>query len=312
MNHSKKVSAYAPATVANLGPGFDVLGLAVKSPGDIVHVWVEEEGPPGVQIREINGTKELPYDASLNTAGVAAARVLECAGSKVSISLVLEKGMPLGSGMGSSGASAAAAAFATNHLLGAPLENSELLQAAREGERVACGSPHADNVAPSLFGGIVLLRPDFEDEVISLPVPPSLWCGLVRPNLHIRTADARSVLPKNISVEDAVFTNGNLASLVSALYEGDLQRLGRSIQDRIATPHRSSLIPGYEAAVQGVKEVGGLACGLSGSGPTLFVLAASQLGCEEGSEVVADVFHRNGLESTTWVSEVSAQGARIV
>ncbi|NUN16036.1 MAG: homoserine kinase [Myxococcales bacterium] len=306
-------TAFAPATVANVGPGFDVLGLAVSFPGDTVSVEAVDE--PGVQLVKITGDGGLlPTDPQSNTAAVAATKVLDLLGLRdtIGVRLTLNKGLPLGSGMGSSGASAVAAALATANLVDTPPPRIELLNACREGEAIACGSPHADNVAPSLVGGIVLLRPSETLDVISLPVPRGLYCALAHPSVVIRTADARAALPKAVPLPDAVYSGACLASLVSALYDRDFERLARSIDDRLATPTRSRLIPGYDAVRASALAAGAVGCSISGSGPTMFAFAVGAKSARRVAKAMRQTFLTYVQSCEIWACPVDNHGAKLV
>lgn len=307
-----QVSAFAPATLSNLGPGFDCLGLAVAGIGDIVSVQMMSS--PGVRIEAIHGDGgRLPFDPASNTAGVAARAVLAHAGRlDQGLALWIHKGLPLGSGLGSSGASAVAAAFATRALVCPELPDSALLDACMQGEAAASGSPHADNVAPALLGGIVLIRPAAPPETVRLPVPSDLWMGLVHPAIEVRTLDARRALPTHVTVADAVHQAAHLASLTSALYDGDLERLGRSVCDRIAEPARRRFIPGFEAAMEAARSAGALAGSISGSGPTLFALARGEAAAARAARAMADALGRAGIAARPWHAQVDPRGARLV
>ncbi len=238
MAHPDRIRVFAPATVANVASGFDVLGFALETPGDAVLLVKTAEKK--VRVASITGDGgRLPTDPRKNTSAVAAAGFLDRIGNPFGVEISLEKRMPLSSGLGSSAASAVAAVVAANLLAGEPLSRRELLPFTMESERVACGSAHADNVAPALLGGFVLIRSYDPLDVVQLPVPPGLSCAVVHPHTELRTEDARRVLKKEIRLSDATRQWGNLAALVAALYNGDLQLLGRSLQDVVAEPARS-------------------------------------------------------------------------
>ncbi|MEW5982088.1 MAG: homoserine kinase [Acidobacteriota bacterium] len=318
------VRVFAPATVSNLGPGFDVLGLALARPGDIVEA--ETSDRPGVALVEVTGEQgALPRDAGANSASVAAADVLRryesaaagrpaAAPAVTGIWLRLHKQMPLASGLGSSGASAAAGAFAANELLGRPFSSAELVESAAAGERAACGSPHADNVAPSLLGGITLVRSYDPLEVVRLPVPAGLFVVAVHPHCKVSTARARALLAAcRFPLPDIVANAGNLAAMVAALYRGDLPLLGRTIEDRLVEPVRAELIPGFGTVRRAALEAGALGCSISGSGPTLFALADADDGAARVALAMRAAFKSAaGLESDAWMGPVSGQGARVV
>jgi homoserine kinase len=308
----QRIRVFAPATIANLGPGFDVLGLALTEPGDLVKA--ELTAGRGVEIVEITGDNgTLSREPLKNVASIAAADVLRRSGSGGGIRLWLHKQMPLASGLGSSGASSAAGAVAANELLGAPLSRSELVVSAMEGERVVSGTAHADNVAPSVLGGVVLIRSYDPFEVVSLPTPDALRVAVVHPHCHVSTADARRLLKDRAFGLDAIVPNlGNIAALVTALCTGDLDLLGRSIEDRLIEPLRATLIPGFDEVKKAALQAGALGCSIAGSGPSIFAFAAHDESAERIGSAMRVAFRAAGLESDVWSGKVSTQGARVV
>jgi homoserine kinase len=309
---ARRIRVFAPATIANLGPGFDVLGLALTEPGDLIEA--ELTSTQGVEIVDITGDDgALSRDPRKNVASIAAADVLRRAGSSDGLRLWLHKQMPLASGLGSSGASSAVGAVAANEVLGAPLSPSELLLSAMEGERAASGTPHADNVAPSVLGGIVLVRSYHPFEVVSLPTPEALRVAVVHPHCHVSTADARRLLKDRAFGLDAIVPNlGNVAALVTALCTGDLDLLGRSIEDRLVEPLRATLIPAFDVVKTAALQAGALGCSIAGSGPSIFAFAAHDESAERIGSAMRAAFRSAGLESDVWSGKVSAQGARVV
>ena len=306
----RRVTAFAPATVANVGSGFDVLGFAVQRPGDTVEARRREER--GVSLLQVTGDDgRLPRDAS-NTAVVAARTLLEQLGDPFGVELILHKGMPLASGLGSSAASAAAALGAVNRLAGDPLAAQELLPCALAAERVAAGAGHADNVAPALMGGFVLIRSVAPLDLVRLPVPDGLAAALLSPDVEIPTEAARRMLRKQVPLADAVSQWGNLAALVASLYTGDLALMGRSLDDLIAEPVRAVLIPGFAAVKAAALAGGAIGCSISGAGPAVFALAASLGRAETVAEAMRQTFADAGLTATAYVSEISRAGPRIV
>jgi homoserine kinase len=304
------VEAYAPATVSNLGPGFDCLGLAVHGPGDTVRARRREQ--PGVILTKITGDKgRLPRDAS-NTACVAVTALLERLGlaESVGVELELDKGLPLGSGLGSSGASACAALLASVTALGLQVGNEALIDAARKGEAVACGSPHPDNVAPAILGGIVLIAAIDPLRVVSLPVPEPLRITIYTPGCELKTADARAVLPERVSLDAAVRQSARLGLLIHALHTGDLALLGEAIVDDIVEPARAHLIPGFLDAKINALEAGALACSISGAGPTCFALTDSDERAAALLEILDETFTLAGVPGVGRVERVGP-GARV-
>jgi homoserine kinase len=311
MSHPSRITVFAPATVANVASGFDVLGFALDSPGDAVTLSRVQGG--GVKVIAVTGDGgKLPRDPQKNTAAVAISGFLARMGHPFGVEISLEKRMPLSSGLGSSAASAVAAAYAVNIMAGQPLSPRELLPFTMEAERAACGSAHADNVAPSLLGGFVLIRSYSPLDVVQLPVPAGLSCAVAHPHAEVRTEDARKILKKEIRLADATRQWGNLAALVAALYNGDLQLLGRSLQDVVAEPARSLLIPGFGAVKSAALDAGALGCSISGSGPSVFALCASaEISARVGDAMVA-AFLAAGLASDLYISAVNTKGPMVL
>ena len=308
-----RARASAAGSVSNLGPGYDVLGLCLEGPRDVVEVALNASGQ--VRLRDIQGDGgHLPRDADQNCATVAAREVLTRFGAPgVGLDLWLEKGLPLGSGLGSSAASAVAAAVATASLVAPELPRRALLDACREGERLATGSPHPDNVAPSLLGGLVACVPGEGEaiDVVSLLVPEGLRVVTVKPDISVSTAEARAALPREVSMGDAVANVAEMAALITGLARGDWELVGRSLRDRFATPYRKRLIPGYDAVVSAAVAAGAVGAGISGSGPTLFALCAEEAHASAVSATMVDIFESYGLASVAYTSAVDMGGARV-
>lgn len=306
------VTIFAPATIANLGPGFDVLGVAIEGMGDWVSVTLRDE--PGIVIESITGDdNKLSLDATQNTAGVAAQEALRLIGaSGVGLSLRIRKGMPLGSGLGSSGASAAAAAWGVNVLFDSPLTKQRLLYATLLAESSVSGW-HADNVGPSLFGGFILIRTYDPLDIIELPTPFGLTFALVTPEMELPTKKSRGVLPSEIPMQKHVEQSGNLAALVASLFGGSPILLGRAMKDVIVEPARASLIPGFEKVKAAAFEAGALACSIAGAGPTLFALCDDAITGAIVAGAMQEAFATHGgLRSSTHVARVDEEGARVV
>lgn len=307
----KTVRAFAPATVANVSCGFDVFGFAVEEPGDEV-ILTFTEGT-GVRIKKIEGDGgRLPLEAEKNTAGVAVLAFLKAIKSDQGVEIILKKNLPLGSGMGSSAASSVAALVGINHLLGEPFLRSDLLPFAMEAERIACGSAHADNVAPSLMGGFVLIRGYDPLDVVSIPTPENLYCTLIHPHLELNTQDSRKVLRVNITLKDAVTQWGNIAGLVAGLMKPDYGLISRSLKDVIAEPVRSMLIPGFDIIKQKAVENGALGSGISGSGPTIFALSTEEETAHLVGKAIGYEFEKFRLNSEVFISRINPLGARIL
>lgn len=305
------VKAFAPATVANVSCGFDILGFAIDAMGDVVEVRLKDT--PGLEVISIEGDEgRLPYDAAKNTCTVAIQAMLDKLELNQGMEISLQKGLPLGSGMGSSAASAVAALVAANRLLGDPFDKKDLLPFAIAAEKAACGAGHADNVAPSLLGGFVLIRDYHPLDIIKLPVPKSLYCTLLHPHYELRTADSRSVLRDSISMKHATIQSGNVAGLIAGLYEEDYQLISRSLKDVIAEPFRSVLIPGFEEVREVVKSVGALGMGISGSGPTLFCLTEGQEDAHKVAEATQQVYAALGLGVDVYFSAINTRGGFVL
>jgi len=314
----RSVTVFAPATVANVGSAFDVLGFAVAAPGDTVTARRSEK--PGVTISEIVGDNGvLSRDPHKNTAGVsvlALIKHLEGQGlsslATTGIDISLEKGLPIGSGLGSSSASTVAAVVAANEILGAPLSREELLPFAMEGERVACGAAHADNVAPALLGGFVLIRSYDPLDVVHLPTPSNAWVTVLSPHLELKTQDARKVLKRSVSLESAISQWGNVAALVAGIYQNDVRLMGRALEDKIVEPERAQLIPGYAAAKKAALEAGAAGCSISGSGPSLFALTESEAAANTVGTAMRSAFAALEIQSNVYVSQINSTGTSVI
>lgn len=307
----QSVKAFAPATVANVSCGFDILGFAIDAMGDVVEVQLKDE--PGLKVISIEGDGgRLPYEIEKNTCTVAIQAMLDELGQEVGMNITLKKGLPLGSGMGSSAASAVAALVAANHLLGTPFEKKNLLPFAIAAEKAACGAGHADNVAPSLLGGFVLIRDYHPLDVIKLHVPDGLYCTLLHPHFELKTSDSRSVLRDNVSLKHSTIQSGNVAGLIAGLFQEDFELIGRSLRDVIAEPYRATLIPGFYEVKEAVKAAGALGMGISGSGPTLFTLSKGAEFSESIINAAQEVYDSIGLGVDVYHSAINTRGAYVL
>ncbi|MEL7833958.1 homoserine kinase [Fodinibius sp. Rm-B-1B1-1] len=305
------VKVFAPASVANVSCGFDVMGFALDHPGDEIVARRTEE--PGIQISKVTGEHGvLPTSVNENTAGVAARALLEQFDREVGIELEIHKKMPLGSGLGSSAASSVGAVVAVNHLLGLPYETDELLAFAAEGERVACGTPHLDNVAPSLFGGFVFIRSSAPQDVIELDCPKPLFATVVHPHIKIRTEDTRKILRRDIPLQKAVTQWGNVGGLVAGLLKGDYELISRSMQDVIIEPIRSVLIPGFAEVKEAALNTGALGSGISGSGPSIFALSSDKETATAVGEAMRQKFKEIGLDNEVYISPINTEGPQVL
>ncbi len=311
------VTAFAPATVSNVACGFDVLGFALSEPGDEVTARALDDGEsatPRVLIDDIvNDQGRLPRDPVRNTASVAVQAFLAAIGGRRGIALTIRKGLPLSSGLGGSAASAVAAVVAADALLNVRASRETLMACAFEGERLAAGSAHGDNIAPAVYGGFVLVRVANPPDVIRLPIPHGLTAVVVHPDLEIETARARALLGPTVPLADAIRQWANLGAFVDALHRGDFDQMARSLEDSIAEPRRAQLVPGLALIKRAAADAGALGCSLSGSGPSLFAL------CRDGTSaaaVAAAMTHavktHVGGEPQTYVSAIAPGGARVI
>lgn len=303
------VKVFAPATVANVSCGFDVLGFCLDGIGDELIIRKVKE--PGVRITKIEGQK-LPLATKENVAGIAAEALLEQLTSTVGFEIEIYKGIKAGSGIGSSAASAAGAVFGINALLGEPFTRNQLIQFAMKGEELASGTAHADNVSPALLGGFTLVRCGKTPDVISLPSPSELYATILHPKIELRTADARSVLKQSIPLDKGIEQWGNLAALVSALHTSDYDLIGRSLVDVIIEPERSALIPYFKEMKQAATAAGALGSGISGSGPSIFTLSKGKITAEKVQQAIAAAFAPSGIEYDTFISKINTEGAKFL
>lgn len=308
----RKVTAFAPATVSNVGCGFDVLGFALDAPGDEVTASVR--ATDGVVIESITGDGgRLPREASRNTAGVAALALLAALGERRGVSLHIAKGLPLASGLGGSAASAAAAVVAVDALFDARAPLDTLIACALEGEGLGVRTAHPDNIAPALCGGFVLVRHPNPPDIIRLPVPPELTAVVVHPEIEIETAKARALIGATVPLSDAIRQWANLGALVDALHRADFGLLSRALEDTIAEPRRAALVPGLAAIKKAALDAGALGCSLSGSGPSLFALCRGNEAARRVAEAMrsAVTTYIDG-DPQVYISPIAPQGARVV
>ncbi|HEY4100693.1 MAG TPA: homoserine kinase [Gemmatimonadales bacterium] len=299
-------TACAPGSIGNVGPGIDIVGLAVAGLGD--RVTLTRRSGTGITVVAA-GHPDLPTDPARHSSAIAAAAVFRRARFNDGVDMVVEKGLPLSGGQGGSAASAIAGAVAANHLCDAKLDTISLLECGLEAESTVAGH-HADNLAPALLGGLILIRSLDPIDLVQLPVPPQLRIVLVHPAQQLRTSTARAALPEMITREIALTQAANIAAMVAAAYLGDLALLGRSIDDRIAEPARRHLLPGFDDAKQASREAGALGCSISGAGPTVFALVDDdETGRRVGDAMVA-AYQRAGVDATARVEKVDMNGTR--
>ena len=299
-----EIRVLAPATVSNVVCGFDCLGFALKEPFDEMLV----RKIPEREIRITNRDEfDLPTDPAKNVTGVALGAMLDVAGADFGFEIEMTKHIKPGSGIGSSSASSCGAVSAANRLLGDRLSKSELVEFAMEGEKLASGAKHADNVAPCIFGGFVLVRSVDPLDVVPLDFPP-LFVTVIHPQIEIKTADARAILPKDVALGTAVRQWSNLGAFIAALAKGEYELLARSMRDLIVEPARKSLIPEFEAVKAASIKAGSLGGGISGSGPSMFMLSKDEKTAESVEAAMQQVYSRTGIEFKTYISEVNAEG----
>ena len=306
------IHVFAPATVANVVCGFDVLGFAVNEPGDEVIMRLKKK--PGITISKITGDDgRLPLDPVKNTVSVSVQHYLNSAGrADIGLDIELHKRMPIGSGLGSSSASTVAGLFAIKTLLGDDADPVKLLPFAMKGEEMACGHGHADNVAPALFGGFVLIRSYEPLDVIRLPHPKGLYCAIIFPDVDVPTREARQIIRKNIQMKDAVTQWGNIAGLVSGLFMNDLDLIGRSMKDILVEPVRSMLIPDFYRMRELAMELGAVSFGISGSGPSVFAFIKDEDTARRVTEKLQQHLTGINIRSNTYVSTINDKGPRVI
>lgn len=303
----KKVTVHAPGTVANLVCGFDVLGLALQEPCDIMTLELTDK--PGLTIDNVDHFG-LPTDPEKNVAGVSLLSLMDSLPDPIGIHMTIQKRIKPGSGIGSSAASAAGSVAAANILLGNPFTNDQLVQFAMNGEKLATGVKHADNIAPCLMGGVTLIRSIHPMDIISI-APPELFVTIVHPQIEVRTADARQILKKQILLKDAIRQWGNIAGLVAGFMKGDYELIGRSLEDVLIEPIRSILIPEFDKVKKRSLYAGALGGGISGSGPSIFMLCKDKQTAKSVEEEMAAIYTAIGIPYSTYVTTINNQGVKV-
>jgi homoserine kinase len=303
----KEITVFAPGTVANMVCGFDILGFAVESPNDEMTLRL-------IDRREVviapDPVYNLPTDPEKNVAGAALLALLDAVPEHLGFEVSITKHIKPGSGIGSSAASAAGAVVAANHLLNNRFSKDELVQFAMFGEKVASGVKHADNIAPCIFGGITLIRSIFPLDIVPLQ-PPPIHVSIVHPQIEVRTADARAILKQKVMLKDAIKQWGNIAGLVAGINSGNYELIGRSLEDHIIEPVRSILIPGYDELKMRCLQAGALGGGISGSGPSVFMLSKTAAIANAVGAVMDDVFSGLGIDHNVYVTTINTEGVRI-
>lgn len=308
---SKSIKVIVPATVSNVGPGFDIIGFAINT--TIEEMIVRLTDKPGIKIIKIIGDRKLlPLDIRKNTATVALFHMLSKLKMKIGVELEIKKKIISGSGLGSSAASAVAAPFALNELLGRPFTKHELMEFSLLGEEVASGSIHADNVAPCLFGGFVLIRGYNPTDIIRLSSPKRLFCTVLHPQFEIKTSEARKLIKKKLPLKDVITQTGNAAGLVAGLLKSDYDLIKRSMFDLIAEPARATLIPGFYEIKDSAMNAGSIGCSISGSGPAIFAFSMSQESAEKIGKAMKKVSSKYVKKNIVYVSPINRTGTQVI
>lgn len=306
---SASIKVFAPASVANVAVGFDILGFALEKPGDEIIVRPGKE--KGLRITTITGAQnKLPLDVAKNTAGYAALRLLKHLGEEdCPIEMEIHKKMPFGSGLGSSAASAAGGVFAVNSYLKTGLSKAEILRFAVEGEQIADGAFHADNVAPSLLGGLIMIRDNETLDFKKIHVPPGLFVAVIYPHITVLTRDSRAILAPDVSLKTVIRQSGNLAGFISSMYTADFDMMRRSLEDLIIEPQRAALIPGFYELKEMALKTGCLGFSISGAGPSMFALCDNSHLAEEICTKATGILAGKKIKSDTFLSKINLEGA---
>ncbi len=302
-----EIKVFCPATIANISCGFDVLGVALDAVGD--EMVVRKTNEKGIQITKLEG-QDLPMETLKNVAGVAGLALLDKNDYKGGFEIEIYKKIKAGSGIGSSAASSAGAVWAMNKLLGNPYSKSDLVRFAMEGERLASGVAHADNVAPALFGGFTLVRSYEPLDIVPIPSPSDLYATVIHPQIEVKTSDSRKILKTNITLKDGIKQWGNVGGLIAGLFTSDYDLIGRSLVDHIVEPIRSILIPGFDEVKSETIKAGALGCGISGSGPSIFALCKGELKAQKVATVMKQIYQNIEIDYDVHVSKVNTEGVR--
>jgi len=308
MSSDHTIIVSAPATVANLVCGFDILGMALHDPQDVMQLSLLDE--PAIKIKHADNY-DLPIEPSKNVAGAALLALQDAYKKKIGFEIVITKNIKPGSGLGSSAASSAGAVVAANHLLGNIFSKDDLVRFAMNGEKVASGVKHADNLAPCIYGGVTLIRSILPLDIISLSAPP-LFVTVVHPQIEVKTSDARQILRKEVQLKNAIMQWGNIAGLVTGFLTNDYNLIGRSLEDVIIEPVRSILIPGFDEVKINSKEAGALGGGISGSGPSIFMLSKEERTAIQVESIMKNIFQSIGVEFKTYVTSINYDGVRVM
>jgi homoserine kinase len=301
----KEIKIFCPATIANISCGFDVLGVALDSVGD--EMLVRKSSEKGIRITKLEG-QDLPTETLKNVAGVAGLALLEASDYDGGFEIEIYKKIKAGSGIGSSAASSTGAVWAMNELLSKPFSTLELVKFSMEGERLASGVAHADNVAPALFGGFTLVRSYEPLDVVQIPCPDELYATVIHPQIEVKTSDSRKILKTNISLKDGIKQWGNVGGLIAGLFTNDYDLIGRSLEDHIVEPIRSILIPGFDDVKTAAIKTGALGCGISGSGPSIFAFSKGEATALKVAEAMKGVYKNINVDYDIHVSKINTKG----
>ena len=305
----KEIKIFTPATVANISCGFDILGLCLDTVGD--EMIVREVPEKGIKLTKITGQK-LPLETHKNVAGVAGLALLEEVDASVGYEIEIYKKIKPGSGIGSSAAREAGAVFAINELLGKPFSKQELIYFAMQGEKLASGSEHADNVSPVILGGFTLVRSYEPLDILKINSPNDLYATIIHPQIEVKTSDSRAVLKNQVSLKKMVTQMGNFGGLISGLYTNDYDLIGRSLHDEIIEPNRLVLIPEFDKVKKGFKQAGALGAGISGSGPSIFALSKGEETAKLVGKTMAEIYNNTDIDYDIHVSKINQQGIKIL
>ncbi|NND61698.1 MAG: homoserine kinase [Flavobacteriaceae bacterium] len=304
-----RLKILSPATVANVACGFDAMAFALDGLGDEMIFQKNESGE--VTISKIAGA-DLPLEPHLNVAGAVAQKMLKDLGSDIGIDIQIFKNYKPGSGLGSSAASSAGAAFGVNEITGRPFSKTELMNYAMYGEELACGAPIADNVAAVLYGGFVLIRDYTPLDIVSIPTPKNLFVAIIHPQIEVKTEEAREVLPKSINLDIAISQWANVGGLISGLYSSNYSLIGRSLVDLVTEPHRKKFIPHFDEIKQTAIANGALGAGISGSGPSVFALCEGQNNAQNVANALNELYKTKEIDYKIYTSGISSRGVRIL
>jgi len=305
-----EIKIFSPATVSNVACGFDVLGFCLDTIGDTM--VVRKTKKKGVRISKIEGGFDLPYETNVNVAGVSALAMIKDANPDCGFEIEIHKNIKPGSGIGSSSASASGSVFAINELLGRPYDKTQLTRFAIKGEALASGSEHADNIAPGIFGGFTLVKSLQPLEVLEIPVPDDLFSIVIHPQIEIKTSSARAMLPNQIPLLDATIQWANVGSLIHALHISDYGLIKRSLEDIIIEPYRAKLIPHYREVKDEALRAGALGAGISGSGPSIFMLSEGLETAKQVEQAIRSVYSKTKIQFETYVSKINTEGIKIL